>query len=107
MWDLDHLQEAAEIVATELTTNSVVATWEFITDPCLPPVRVWLLGNATHVAVLVWDDVAQAPVERVAGDDDESGRGLFLVRQFSNAWDFWFPAAPFTGKVTWAIIGQP
>lgn len=107
VWDLGHLQEAAELVATELTTNSVKATCEFITEPRLPPVRVWLLGSATRVAVLVWDDVAQAPVERVAGDDDESGRGLFFVRQFSKEWDFWFPAAPFTGKVTWAIIGQP
>lgn len=107
VWDLGHLVEAAELVGTELTTNSVKATCEFITDPRLPPVRVWLLGRATQVVVLVWDDVARAPVERVAGDYDESGRGLFFVRQFSNDWGFWFPEDPFTGKVTWASIGQP
>ncbi len=104
-WGLGHLQEAAELVATELTTNSVQATWEFITEPRLPPLRVWLLGSATQVAVAVRDDVAKAPVERVAGEDDESGRGLFFVRKFSNAWTFWFPEAPFTGKVTMAVIG--
>jgi hypothetical protein len=107
VWGLGHLVAATELVATELTTNSVKATCEFTADPRLPPVRVWLLGSATRVAILVWDDVAQAPVERVAADYDESGCGLFFVRQFSDEWGFWFPEYPFTGKVTCAIIGQP
>lgn len=106
-WGLGHLVEAAELVATELVTNSVKATCEFATGPRLPPVRVWLLASATRVVILVWDDVAKAPVERVAGDYDESGRGLFFVRQFSSEWNFWFPKDPYTGKITWATIGQP
>jgi hypothetical protein len=106
-WGLGHLVEAAELVATELVTNSVNATCEFVSDPRLPPIRVWLLASSTRVAIVVWDGVARAPVERAAGDYDESGRGLFLVRQFSSEWGFWFPEAPFTGKVTWATLGLP
>jgi hypothetical protein len=106
-WGLGHLVEAAELVATELVTNSVKATCEFTTDARLPPVRVWLLASATRIAIVVWDDVARAPVERVAADYDESGRGLFFVRQFSSEWNFWFPQEPFSGKVTWAIVGLP
>jgi len=107
VWGLGHLVEAAELVATELVTNSVAATCEFISDPRLPPVRVWLLGSAARVSIPVWDGVARAPVERAADDFDESGRGLFLVRQFSSEWNYWFPQDPFSGKVTWATIGQP
>jgi hypothetical protein len=106
-WGLAHLVEAAELVATELVTNSIAATCEFATGPRLPPVRIWLLASATRVVILVWDDVARAPVERTADDYDESGRGLFLVRQFSSAWNYWLCTEPFTGKVTWATVGQP
>jgi len=107
LWGLGHLVESAELVASELVTNSVNATCEFTGDPRLPPVRVWLLGSATRLAIPVWDAVARAPVERAADDWDESGRGLFLVRQFSSDWGYWLPQEPFSGKVTWASIGQP
>jgi hypothetical protein len=107
VWGLADLVEAAELVATELVTNSITATCDFAPGPRLPPVRIWLLASATQVIILVWDDAAKAPVERAVDDYDESGRGLFLVRQFSSEWNYWFPAEPYTGKVTWASIGQP
>lgn len=108
-WGLGHLVEVAELVATEMITNSVGATREFIRDPRLPhtpSVRVWLLGGDASVAVLVWDGVRQAPVPRAAGPGDESGRGLSIVEALSSQWDFYFPDPPFTGKVTRAFITQ-
>ncbi len=105
LWGLGHLMEVVELVATEMITNSVGATREFTRDPRLPPVRVWLLGSGTSVAVLVWDGVRQAPVPRAADLDDESGRGLSIVDALSRQWDFYFPDLPFTGKVTRAFIG--
>ena len=101
---LGHLIEIVELVATEMITSSIGATREFIRDPRLPPVRVWLLGSDASVAVLVWDGVRQAPVPRPAGPDDESGRGLSIVDALSSQWDFYFPDLPFTGKVTRAFI---
>jgi hypothetical protein len=106
-WGLGDLVEAAELVASELVTNSVQATCAYTTGPRLPPVRVWLLASATQVVILVWDDIAQGPVEQAAGDDDENGRGLLIVRQLSAGWNYWLPRDPYTGKVTWAILSLP
>jgi hypothetical protein len=109
LWGLGHLIEVAELVATEMITNSVRTTRKNADDhrlPHTPSVRVWLLGGDASVAVLVWDGVRQAPVPRVAGPGDESGRGLSIVEALSSQWDFYFPDLPFTGKVTRAFITQ-
>jgi hypothetical protein len=106
LWGLRHLVEPAELVATELITNSCHATRQYVQGPRLPPVRVWLLGTDAAVAVLVWDDVPHPPVPGEAELMDESGRGLSIVAALSAGWGFWFPAAPFTGKVTMAVIGS-
>ncbi len=109
LWGLGHLIEVAELVATEMITNSVHTTRKYADDhrlPHTPSVRVWLLGGDASVAVLVWDGVRQAPVPRVAGPGDESGRGLSIVEALSSQWDFYFPDLPFTGKVTRAFITQ-
>jgi hypothetical protein len=106
LWGLGHLTEVAELVATEMITNSVGATRKFTRDPRLPPVRVWLLGGETSVAILVWDGVRRAPVPRTAGPGDERGRGLSIIDALSSQWDFYFPDPPFTGKVTRAFISS-
>jgi hypothetical protein len=105
LWDLGHLAEASELVATELVTNSVGATGPHAASTRLPPVLVWLLGGEKTIAVAVWDSAPGVPVRREAALLDEAGRGVWLVEELSQAWDFWFPVAPFTGKVTMAIIG--
>ena len=103
-WGLGHLQDTAELVATEMITNSVAATRESAWDGRVPPVRVWLLGGDAGVAVLVWDGVPRMPVPREAGLDDEDGRGLGIVAALSREWDCYFPVAPFRGKVSRAFI---
>jgi hypothetical protein len=103
-WGLDGLTDVVELVATELVTNSVAATREVSWDWGEPPVRMWLLGAPASVAVLVWDGVPGMPVRRVAGNLDESGRGLGIVAALSRQWDSYFPPFPFGGKVTWAFI---
>jgi hypothetical protein len=70
----------------------------------MPPIWLWLLGNDSGVAVLVWDGVPRGPVERLASKDDESGRSLMIVTALSAAWDFYFPPLPFWGKITRAFI---
>jgi hypothetical protein len=111
-WGLDHLLDSVELVATELLTNSVAATREFSWDGSMPPVRLWLLGSDCAVGVLVWDGVLLRPVPCQPGPDDglmpdpmaESGRGLGIVAMLSAQADCYFPAAPFWGKITRALI---
>jgi hypothetical protein len=103
-WGLGYFTDVAELVATELITNSVGATRQSWWEASMPPVRLWLLGGDMGVAVLVWDGVPREPVQREATDDDEGGRGLSIVQALSAGWDFYFPSEPFWGKVTRAFI---
>jgi len=111
-WGLDHLLDSAELVATELITNSVAATREFAWEGNMPPVRLWLLGSDRAVGVLVWDGVMLAPVPFRPGSPEElmpdalaeSGRGLGIVAHLSAQADCYIPPAPFWGKITRALI---
>jgi hypothetical protein len=106
-WRLDHLEEPALAVVSELIANSVAATatvaWAAGRPPA-PSVRLWLLGGAAEVMVAVWDAVPAAPVPRAAGPLEENGRGLTIVAALSARWDFYHPPAPPGGKVTRALI---
>src|SRR5579859_5070569 len=77
-WELGQHGESAELIATELLTNSLnavrAAAW---TRP--PALRLWLLGAPLQVMVLVWDPLRTVPEPRTAGKDDENGRGLLIV----------------------------
>jgi hypothetical protein len=103
-WGLGHLQYTAELVASELITNSVAATRDVAWVGRVPPVRLWLLGSDVAVAILVWDAVARKPVRRDVDWHDESGRGLGIVDALSADWDSYLPQHPFRGKVTRAFI---
>lgn len=109
-WKLEQHSELAQLIISELITNSVISVrarrWLE-----LPPVRLWILGDASRVNLLVWDALPGAPRPRVASPDEESGRGLFLVQQLSAAWGSYLPPEAYHpayagGKVTWAVIGN-
>ena len=108
-WNLEQHDEIARLTISELVTNSVLSVrarrWL-----ALPPVRVWILGDASRVNLLVWDALPGAPQPRAAGPDEENGRGLFLVQELSAAWGSYLPPEAYHpayagGKVTWAVIG--
>jgi len=108
-WGLERHEELAKLVLSELVTNSVLAGRS---RPAveLPPVRLWLLSDSSRLLLLVWDALAGTPRPREAGPDDESGRGLFLVRELSTSWGCYRPPGGYApdhggGKVTWALIG--
>jgi anti-sigma regulatory factor (Ser/Thr protein kinase) len=95
------LSDAVEQVVSELVTNSVTAARVM---PQIQPVRLWLLSDTRTVLVLAWDASPQPPALTDAGDDAESGRGLFLVAAFSERWGTY--STPQTGgKVVWALCG--
>jgi hypothetical protein len=107
-WGLECLEEPAQLIATELLTNSVQAVRALLL-PDSPPVRLWLLGAPSQVMVSVWDPLRSAPRSRNAGADDENGRGLFIVEHYSAGCGYYYPPRQYApdfqgGKVTWAII---
>jgi hypothetical protein len=105
-WSLPQFETVAALIATEVVTNAVAATIQARWTTSRPPVRLWLCGGPSVVAVLAWDASMLAPMVREAGDDDESGRGLAIVAALSAGWGFYYPAE-FRGKVTWAVINTP
>jgi hypothetical protein len=104
-WGLRYLEHSVAVVISELLTNAVLATEELAWPAGPPSVGLWLRGAPNEVYVLVEDAVSAAPVPRVTGDLDESGRGLsVVVPEYSADWG-WYEVTG--GKVTWALITSP
>jgi anti-sigma regulatory factor (Ser/Thr protein kinase) len=98
-WSLTTLTEPVEQVVSELVANSVAAARAM---PQIEPVRLWLLSDTRRVLVMVWDAGPRPPA--LIGPDGyaESGRGLLLVRAFSERWGF-YPTPQLGGKIIWAL----
>lgn len=99
-WGAAGLADAAEIVASELVTNSVNAC--AVLDQAA--IRLVLTLDRGELAILVRDDHPDVPMAAQPGADDESGRGLLIVEHLSDRCG-WYPledAKP--AKVTWAVI---
>jgi hypothetical protein len=105
-WSLPQFEVVTSLIATELVTNASAATRGVAWTAAVPPLRLWLCGGPSVVAVLAWDATVIAPVAREADEDDESGRGLAIVAALSADWGYYYPAE-FGGKVTWAVIETP
>src|SRR5215475_7053738 len=99
-WGLAGAGDAAELVASELVTNSIRASSDLETSA---PVRLWLLSDMRDLWILVWDSSPQPPARRDTADDAENGRGLLLVEALSTQWS-WIRTQEPSGKVVWAEI---
>ena len=102
--------EVAQLITSELVTNAVRHTGR-VDGPTEPGttetvtvilVRVGLVCGS--VVVEVWDNSPDAPVlnDDPFDTDTEGGRGLFLVKELSKDWGYWFP--PMGGKLVWASM---
>lgn len=100
-WGLAGLIESAEIVVSELITNAVTATRTLGWMPP-PPVKLWLLADATQVLIAVWDANPRLPSRSEAGELTEGGRGLLLVESLATQWNA-CPTPHYGGKVVRAI----
>ncbi|GAA4617519.1 hypothetical protein GCM10023195_78240 [Actinoallomurus liliacearum] len=98
-WGLAELRDLGRLILTELATN---ATRQY--PGAL--INVWVARPAHPVIeVGVWDpDTATMPRIVDPGEADESGRGLFLIRELTNGRLGWQPS-PHRGKVVWARFG--
>jgi anti-sigma regulatory factor (Ser/Thr protein kinase) len=99
-WGAAELADTAELVASELVTNSLNAS----AGLDLAAIRLVLTLDKGELAILVRDNHPGVPLTVRPGADDESGRGLLIVEQLSDRCG-WYPLHdPEHAKVTWAVI---
>jgi hypothetical protein len=99
-WGAAELADAAELVASELVTNSVNAC----AGLDRAGIRLVLTLDKGELAILVRDSHPGVPLSVQPGAEDEGGRGLLIVEHLSDRCG-WYPlndTAP--AKVTWAVI---
>ncbi len=117
-WGLSDMDEAAELVVSELVTNAIQASAGLSRDvpgfdqetTGLPSIWLWLASDGRQLVVEVGDSSPRAPVTDETEHDDEGGRGLLLVQTASRRWGYYFPAEEddsqrkIIRKVVWAQI---
>ncbi|MER7203580.1 MULTISPECIES: ATP-binding protein [unclassified Streptomyces] len=99
VWDLDSLGDVTELLVSELVTNAL--------RHASGPIGVRLLRSAEPAHTLrveVSDRLPDPPLERVAGPDEESGRGLQLVAGSARRWG---TRPGDTGKTVWFELSLP
>lgn len=109
-WQVPALIDDAEIVVSELVTNSIRATGVMSTQPTwselegLRMVHVSLFGHGHSVTIQVWDASKKPPFKSAAGQDPmaEQGRGLFIVEALAHRVGHFYPQTG--GKVVWAEL---
>ncbi len=90
--------DAGRLVLSELVTNAL--------DYATPRDNLVLIRFEAHEHQLrleVHDASAVAPVRRSAGEEEECGRGLYLVNCLALEWGY--GPRDGVGKVVWALIG--
>jgi anti-sigma regulatory factor (Ser/Thr protein kinase) len=102
-WQLSHVIDDAEIIATELVTNAIKhgACCAGSTSAIGPVELVWQRDTGRVVCV-VTDGNSQPPVLVAANPDSECGRGLQVVQALASSWGWMKLGA--TQKAVWAAI---
>lgn len=93
-WGLTHLQDDAELIASELVANAL--------RHGTGPVTITLGRAGDHLLLAVEDAaVTLLPVPRLAGFEATNGRGMHLISTLSNRWGC---SAGVSSKVVWAEL---
>lgn len=101
-WDMRHLTEDAEAIASELVANAVKAA----TPPrgTLPAIIFAVHHRPGELRIIVWDNGPGHPARTDAGPDAEAGRGLAIVDSLTGRNWGWWPTPRGGGKVVWAAV---
>jgi anti-sigma regulatory factor (Ser/Thr protein kinase) len=110
-WNMSAFQEVAELLASELITNAVLASTDeqgkpVYVDGQLPVVIFRLIARPGVLVLEAWDQMRNPPIMRQVDVWDESGRGLFLVHTLAARWR-WKTAPDWPGKCVWAELREP
>ncbi|MDH6218934.1 PAS domain S-box protein [Streptomyces pseudovenezuelae] len=92
-WDCAANADDAALLLSETLTNAVLHAEG--------PIALHLRRTATDLTVEVSDRSPQLPHPRPAGENEESGRGLILVRALATAWGV---RPTDEGKTTWFTL---
>jgi hypothetical protein len=104
-WRLQHLEDDALTVASELIANAINASTDPATgeprlkDGRLPVVTLCLLADSTTLRIEAWDESDGVPVIQQVADREESGRGLDMVAKLTTTWGW---EANANAKCVWA-----
>lgn len=112
LWRLGELSDSVELVVSELVANGVNASAgpdgrPACPDGRMPVIRIGLFANEAVLVAEVWDQADSVPVRKNAGEADESGRGLDMVHELTNARWGWYHAPDGPGKCVWAEFPVP
>ncbi|GAA3110799.1 ATP-binding protein [Streptosporangium carneum] len=88
------IDEALRLVTSELVTNAVVHAGK-------GKITVTLRAEGPEVYVEVQDGSMNEPCVHRSADDEENGRGLFLVEMLSSSWG---SEPVHDGKKVWALM---
>ncbi|MEV6111359.1 amino acid permease [Streptomyces sp. NPDC052109] len=94
-WDLDDLAFSTELIVSELVTNAI----RYVGGP----IQVRLIRDRSLICE-VSDTGHTAPNLRHAANDEEGGRGLFIIAQMTHHWGTRYTRA---GKTIWAEQDLP
>ncbi|MCZ4508187.1 MEKHLA domain-containing protein [Streptomyces sp. ActVer] len=92
-WDCTATADDARLLLSEILTNAV--------QHAQGPLGLHLCRTATELTVEVSDHSPHLPQPRLAAEDDESGRGLILVRALAGTWGV---RPTDEGKTTWFTL---
>jgi hypothetical protein len=111
-WRLSELSDTVELVVSELAANAVNASTGPDGHPAhldgrIPVIRVRLFAGEAVLVAEVWDEVGGVPARKNVGAADESGRGLDLVHELTDARWGWYHAPSGPGKCVWAEFPIP
>jgi anti-sigma regulatory factor (Ser/Thr protein kinase) len=101
-WRLADLSGTAELIVSELTTNATLASRELGRSF----IQLTLTVDRGELTILVRDYCPCVPQPRNAGDEDENGRGLFLIQAMSSRFGWYPPDDGTPGKIVWAALSS-
>jgi anti-sigma regulatory factor (Ser/Thr protein kinase) len=104
-WGLSDLAETAELLASELATNAVLASQRMPTRadrPGVPVLRLWVTSDGIAMVIHVWDAHPGMPVLQESDTGEENGRGVMLVAALGKDWGTYRKLDG--GKVVWVMI---
>lgn len=110
-WGMAAFADTAELVVSELVTNSVRESTDadghpLYRDGVVATVHVRMFADGTRLLLEVWDTIPAPPVAEQPGPDDETGRGLPLVNALTDTWS-WTTVEGYPGKRVWATLSTP
>lgn len=94
-WGLAGMVDSTQLIVSELVTNALKHGW--------PPIELRLLRGRTLVCEVV-DGSVVSPAPRTAAPDEDTGRGLQLIKRFAYRWGT--RPMPY-GKIVWVEQNLP